>query len=166
MNLPQSLLKVGVYIDVSNLVMNGGFGMRYEVLRQFACRDGAVPMRLNAYVSFDRSSLICAKSGAPSASTFPSWATTIGAWSIISNGNAGGHNASASSHLIPKRKNVRCAPAPPSTPKSAKPTASAVTWRGNMPHRYWQRCFPADGYSPSQMHPAPMSTRFATRAAA
>ena len=33
--------------------MNGGFGMRYEVLRQFACRDGAVPMRLNAYVSFD-----------------------------------------------------------------------------------------------------------------
>ncbi|MCO5188236.1 MAG: NYN domain-containing protein [Anaerolineae bacterium] len=53
MNLPQSLLKVGVYIDVSNLVMNGGFGMRYEVLRQFACRDGAVPMRLNAYVSFD-----------------------------------------------------------------------------------------------------------------
>ena len=27
---------------------------------------------------------ICAKSGAPSASIFPSWATTIGAWSIIS----------------------------------------------------------------------------------
>lgn len=48
-----STLKVGVYVDVSNLVMNGGFGMRYEVLRQFACRNGGEPMRLNAYVSYD-----------------------------------------------------------------------------------------------------------------
>jgi len=45
--------KVGVYVDVSNLTMNGGFGMRYEVLRQFACRGGGYPVRLNAYVSFD-----------------------------------------------------------------------------------------------------------------
>jgi len=48
-----SQLKVGVYIDVSNIVMNGGFGMRYEVLRKFACRGNAEPMRLNAYVSYD-----------------------------------------------------------------------------------------------------------------
>ena len=27
--------------------------MRYDVLRTFACRDGAEPIRLNAYVSFD-----------------------------------------------------------------------------------------------------------------
>ena len=27
--------------------------MRYDVLREFACRDGAEPARLNAYVSFD-----------------------------------------------------------------------------------------------------------------
>lgn len=27
--------------------------MRYDVLREFACRDGAEPVRLNAYVSFD-----------------------------------------------------------------------------------------------------------------
>ncbi len=48
-----SQLKVGVYIDVANLAMNGGFGMRYDVLREFACRGHAEPIRLNAYVSFD-----------------------------------------------------------------------------------------------------------------
>lgn len=45
--------RVGVYVDVSNLTMNGGYGMRYEVLREFACRNGARPVRLNAYVSYD-----------------------------------------------------------------------------------------------------------------
>jgi len=45
--------RVGVYVDVSNLTMNGGYGMRYEILREFACRNGARPVRLNAYVSFD-----------------------------------------------------------------------------------------------------------------
>jgi uncharacterized LabA/DUF88 family protein len=49
----RSSLKVGVYVDVSNLVMNGGFGMRFEMLRQFATRGNAEPMRLNAYVSYD-----------------------------------------------------------------------------------------------------------------
>lgn len=45
--------KVGVYVDVANLVRNGGYGMRYDVLRDFACRGGAEPARLNAYVAFD-----------------------------------------------------------------------------------------------------------------
>src|SRR5215213_9864877 len=45
--------RVGVYIDVANLTRNGGYGMRYEVLREFACRGNAEPVRLNAYVSFD-----------------------------------------------------------------------------------------------------------------
>ncbi len=45
--------RVGIYIDVSNLTMNGGYGMRYEVLREFACRNGARAVRLNAYVSYD-----------------------------------------------------------------------------------------------------------------
>ncbi|HRO25244.1 MAG TPA: NYN domain-containing protein, partial [Promineifilum sp.] len=36
-----------------NMYRNGGFRMRYDVLRDFACRDGAEPVRLNAYVSFD-----------------------------------------------------------------------------------------------------------------
>ena len=46
-------LKTGLYIDVANLAMNGGFGMRYDVLREFVCRGGAEPIRLNAYVSYD-----------------------------------------------------------------------------------------------------------------
>ena len=45
--------KVGVYVDVANLSMNGGFGMRYDVLREFACRGAGEPVRLNAYVSYD-----------------------------------------------------------------------------------------------------------------
>ncbi|MBB5022316.1 NYN domain-containing protein [Desulfurispira natronophila] len=49
----KSTAKVGVYVDVANLVRNGGYGMRYEVLREFACRDSAELVRLNAYVSFD-----------------------------------------------------------------------------------------------------------------
>ncbi len=49
----RSNTRVGVYIDVANLTRNGGYGMRYEVLREFACRGNAEPVRLNAYVSYD-----------------------------------------------------------------------------------------------------------------
>lgn len=45
--------RVGVFVDVENINRCGGFGMRYDVLRQFACRDGAEALRLNAYVTFD-----------------------------------------------------------------------------------------------------------------
>jgi uncharacterized LabA/DUF88 family protein len=45
--------RVGVFVDVENINRSGGYGMRYDVLRQFACRDGAEAIRLNAYVSFD-----------------------------------------------------------------------------------------------------------------
>jgi hypothetical protein len=45
--------KVGLYVDVANLTMNGGRGMRYDVLREFACRSAAEPVRLNTYVSYD-----------------------------------------------------------------------------------------------------------------
>ncbi|MGB0713659.1 MAG: NYN domain-containing protein [Gammaproteobacteria bacterium] len=53
MNVARSALKVGVYVDVANMMRNGGFGMQYDVLRQFACRDGAEAIRLNAYVAYD-----------------------------------------------------------------------------------------------------------------
>ncbi|MGB0721951.1 MAG: NYN domain-containing protein [Gammaproteobacteria bacterium] len=53
MNVSRSTLKVGVYVDVANMMRNGGFGMQYDVLRQFACRDGAEAIRLNAYVAYD-----------------------------------------------------------------------------------------------------------------
>lgn len=45
--------RVGVYVDVANLSMNGGYHLQYGVLREFACRDGAAPVRLNAYVAHD-----------------------------------------------------------------------------------------------------------------
>lgn len=45
--------KVGVYVDVSNIAQNGGYGMHYDVLREFACRNNGTAMRLNAYVAFD-----------------------------------------------------------------------------------------------------------------
>jgi uncharacterized LabA/DUF88 family protein len=44
---------VGLYVDVANIAMNGGYGMRYDVLREFACHDSADAIRLNAYVAFD-----------------------------------------------------------------------------------------------------------------
>jgi len=49
----KSTIKVGVYVDVANINRNGGYGMQYDVLREFACRDKAEAIRLNAYVSFD-----------------------------------------------------------------------------------------------------------------
>lgn len=45
--------KIGVYVDVSNVALNGGYGMHYDVLREFACRSNGIAMRLNAYVPFD-----------------------------------------------------------------------------------------------------------------
>ncbi len=45
--------KVGLYVDVANIARNGGYGMRFDMLRDFACRDNGEPMRLNAYVAYD-----------------------------------------------------------------------------------------------------------------
>ncbi len=53
MNVIQSTAKVGVYCDVANMYRNGGQRMQYDVLREFACRDYAEPVRLNAYVTYD-----------------------------------------------------------------------------------------------------------------
>ena len=49
----QKSARVGVYIDVANITRNGGYGMRFDVLRDFACRDYGEPVRLNAYVAYD-----------------------------------------------------------------------------------------------------------------
>ena len=46
-------LRVGIYVDVENATRNGGRGMRFDVLRDFACRGGGVPIRLNAYLAYD-----------------------------------------------------------------------------------------------------------------
>lgn len=51
--MPDNPVRVGVYVDVANLARSGGYGMRFDVLREFACRNGAEPVRLNAYVIYD-----------------------------------------------------------------------------------------------------------------
>jgi uncharacterized LabA/DUF88 family protein len=45
--------RVGVYVDVSNIAYNGGYGMHYDVLREFACRNHGIAYRLNVYVAYD-----------------------------------------------------------------------------------------------------------------
>ena len=51
---PESMnLRVGVYVDAANISRNGGYSMHYDILREFACRGEAVPIRLNTYVSYD-----------------------------------------------------------------------------------------------------------------
>jgi uncharacterized LabA/DUF88 family protein len=47
-------MRAGVYVDVENIIRHGGSGMRFEVLRDYACRDGAEAIRLNAYLAFDQ----------------------------------------------------------------------------------------------------------------
>lgn len=51
--MQRSIARVGIYVDGANIMRNGGFGMRYDVLREFACRDNAEPIRLNVYLTFD-----------------------------------------------------------------------------------------------------------------
>ncbi|HEX2163776.1 MAG TPA: NYN domain-containing protein [Thermoanaerobaculia bacterium] len=45
--------RIGVFIDSANISMNGGRGMRFDVLREFAVREGGEVARLNVYVSYD-----------------------------------------------------------------------------------------------------------------
>ena len=45
---------VGIFVDAVNVTMNGGFGLRYDILRKFAVRDGSVPSRMNVYLAYDQ----------------------------------------------------------------------------------------------------------------
>lgn len=45
---------VGIFVDAVNVTMNGGFGLRYDILRRFTCRSGYEPARLNVYLAFDK----------------------------------------------------------------------------------------------------------------
>lgn len=47
-------LKVGVFVDAENIRLNGGYQLRYDVLRRFAARNGGSLIRLNTYMTFDR----------------------------------------------------------------------------------------------------------------
>lgn len=46
-------MRIGIFIDASNLSINGGAGMRYEILTQLASQGTDVPQRLNAYIAYD-----------------------------------------------------------------------------------------------------------------
>lgn len=48
-----SQLKVGVFVDAENIKYNGGYNLRYDVLRRFAARNGGQLLRLNVYLAFD-----------------------------------------------------------------------------------------------------------------
>jgi uncharacterized LabA/DUF88 family protein len=51
--MPSGRTSVGIYVDVANIAMNGGYGMQFDVLREFACHDAGDVVRLNAYAAFD-----------------------------------------------------------------------------------------------------------------
>lgn len=46
--------RVSVFVDAVNVTLNGGFGLRYDILRKFASRGGCTPCRLNVYLAVDR----------------------------------------------------------------------------------------------------------------
>ena len=48
-----SNIRVGVFVDAENVRYNGGYQMRYDVLRRFAAREGGILQRLNTYLAFD-----------------------------------------------------------------------------------------------------------------
>ena len=45
--------RTGLFVDFANIAMNGGYGLRADLLRRFAAREGGQLVRLNAYLPFD-----------------------------------------------------------------------------------------------------------------
>lgn len=46
-------VKVGVFVDAENTRYNGGYQLRYDILRRFAARNMGKLLRLNVYLAFD-----------------------------------------------------------------------------------------------------------------
>jgi uncharacterized LabA/DUF88 family protein/cold shock CspA family protein len=49
------MLKGGIFLDMENLMRNGGWGIRYDVVREFAEAQGVTVLRANAYMALDTS---------------------------------------------------------------------------------------------------------------
>lgn len=47
------MLKAGIFIDVENLIRNGGWGLRYEMIKELAEAQGTTVLRANAYLAMD-----------------------------------------------------------------------------------------------------------------
>lgn len=48
------MLKAGIFLDIENLSRNGGWGMRFDVIKALAKAQGAAVLRANAYMAMDR----------------------------------------------------------------------------------------------------------------
>ncbi len=47
------MLKAGIFMDMENLVRNGGWGMRLDVIKQLVEAQGTTVLRANAYLAVD-----------------------------------------------------------------------------------------------------------------
>jgi len=48
------MLKAGIFLDVENLSRNGGWGIRYEVIKELVAAQGEMTvLRANAYLAVD-----------------------------------------------------------------------------------------------------------------
>src|SRR5262245_45861978 len=47
------MLKAGIFLDIENLMRNGGWGIRYDVLKELVVAQGAIVLRANAYMAWD-----------------------------------------------------------------------------------------------------------------
>lgn len=47
------MLKAGIFLDMENLWRNGGWGIRYDVVRQMVEKQGSTVLRANAYMACD-----------------------------------------------------------------------------------------------------------------
>jgi uncharacterized LabA/DUF88 family protein/cold shock CspA family protein len=47
------MLRSGIYVDVDNIMSNGGYGLKYRVLREIIEAQGGMVVRANAYMSID-----------------------------------------------------------------------------------------------------------------
>lgn len=47
------MLKAGIFLDIENLTRNGGWGIRYEVIKDLAAAQGCAVLRANAYMAID-----------------------------------------------------------------------------------------------------------------
>ena len=48
------MLKAGIFLDMDNLMRNGGWGLRYDVVKALAEAQGTTVLRANAYMARDR----------------------------------------------------------------------------------------------------------------
>ncbi len=47
------MLKAGIFLDIENLSRNGGWGIRYDVVKNLVAAQGAVVLRANVYMAID-----------------------------------------------------------------------------------------------------------------